>query len=92
MHTPYVLSLSPLSTDVLTSSHPPNTLTPTHAQAKEVSQIGMMWNELFSPEQAGPFFPVSRSFFAVWPIFDWGEAFLQIADIILRRHPCNLSY
>ena len=41
-------------------------------QAKEVSQIGMMWNEMFSPEQAGPFFPVSRSFFDVWPIFDWG--------------------
>lgn len=30
-----------------------------------------MWNLIYDPVQPGPFFPVSRTFFGLWPIFDW---------------------
>eukprot|EP01052_Picozoa_sp_SAG31_P002131 SAG31_NODE_72_length_27821_cov_26.870572_7_plen_604_part_00 len=41
------------------------------ADAKQMSQVGMMWNVLYSLEIAGTFAPVSRGWGRPWVIFDW---------------------
>jgi hypothetical protein len=41
------------------------------ATAKEMSQVGMMWNVLYSLEIPGTFAPVSRGWGQPWVIFDW---------------------
>ena len=40
------------------------------ATAKEMSQVGMMWNVLYSLEIPGTFAPVSRGWGQPWVIFD----------------------
>ena len=41
------------------------------ATAKEMSQVAMMWNVLYSLEIPGTFAPVSRGWGRPWVIFDW---------------------
>ena len=45
------------------------------AEAKEMSQAGMMWNVLYSLEIPGTFAPVSRGWGQPWVIFDWDNIF-----------------
>lgn len=45
------------------------------AEAKEMSQSGMMWNVLYSLEIPGTFAPVSRGWGQPWVIFDWDNIF-----------------
>lgn len=45
------------------------------ATAKEMSQVGMMWNVLYSLEIPGTFAPVSRGWGRPWVIFDWDNIF-----------------
>ena len=41
------------------------------ATAKEMSQVAMMWNVLYSLEIPGTFAPVSRGWGRPWVVFDW---------------------
>ena len=45
------------------------------ATAKEMSQVAMMWNVLYSLEIPGTFAPVSRGWGRPWVIFDWDNIF-----------------
>ena len=45
------------------------------AAAREMSQVGMMWNVLYSLEIPGTFAPVSRGWGQPWVIFDWDNIF-----------------